>query len=68
MKDFFGVLFSKLGLLIVIYILIGFAVAGSTFPSHTAVDGSTAHAWIQFVITLFLWPLKLAFPHTTFTF
>jgi succinate dehydrogenase hydrophobic anchor subunit len=65
---FLKVLFSKTGLLIVVYVVIGFVVAGSTFPPHSAVDGATAHAWIQFFITLFLWPLRLAFPHTTFHF
>ena len=65
---FLKTLFSVKGGLIVLYVVIGVAVAGGQLPSHTATTGTEVHAWIQFFITIFLWPAHVIWPHVTFTF
>lgn len=57
---FFSALFSKTGLAIVIYILIGVFV--NTAPPHIpASPGSAAslHSWVQYGISVLFWPLSL---------
>ena len=64
--DFLGTLFSKIGLLIVIYILIG--VFFNTAPPHippVAGSMSSLHSWVQYVISVLFWPLSIW--HPTFT-
>jgi hypothetical protein len=56
-------LFATPGLFIAIYILIG--VFFNTVPPHlpTAAFSLTAlHSWIQYFISVFLWPLSLWHP------
>jgi hypothetical protein len=71
---FLKVLFSKIGMLILAYILIGIAVGpppgqAGKLPSAAlaSATGSTIGAWIQFVIWVLAWPLGLVFHHPTFT-
>ena len=63
---FLSTLFSKIGLLIVIYILIGvfYNTASPHIPS-TAGSLTSLHSWIQYFISVFSWPLS--FWHPTFT-
>jgi hypothetical protein len=63
---YIAVLFSPLGLFIVIYILIG--VFYNTAPPHipaTAASFTSLHGWIQYLISIFFWPLS--FWHPTLT-
>ena len=63
---FLQTLFSKMGLLIVVYILIGVFV--NTAPPHlpTATFSVAAlHSWVQYAISILFWPLSLW--HPTFT-
>lgn len=64
--DFFKVLFSKVGLLIAVYILVGvfFNTATPHLPA-TASTGSSLHSWVQYFISVMFWPLNLW--HPTFT-
>jgi hypothetical protein len=64
--DFLKSLFSKTGLIIVIYVLIGVFVntAPPHLPSATA-SLSTLHSWVQYFISILFWPLS--FWHPTFT-
>jgi hypothetical protein len=71
---FLRVLFSKTGILILGYILVGIAVGPppgqqGKLPSAAlaTATGSTAGAWIQFIIWVLFWPLGLIFHHPTFT-
>jgi hypothetical protein len=69
---FLRVLFSKIGILILGYILIGIAVgppAGSQghLPAASGANGNAAAAWIQFIIWIMFWPLGIIFHHPTFT-
>ena len=60
------VLFTRFGLFIAIYILIG--VFYNTAPPHIpAIAGSLAslHSWVQYFISVFFWPLNFLQP--TFT-
>ena len=52
-------LFTELGLFIAAYILIG--VFYNTAPPHlpmAAFSLTALHSWIQYVISVFLWPLS----------
>lgn len=61
-------LFSKTGIIIVIYLVIGFAIYRAYIPgtSHTTVN--TIASWIQFVIYVMLWPVGLLFSNPLVTF
>lgn len=64
--DFLKALFSKTGLFIVIYILIGVFV--NTAPPHIPAAAFTVtalHSWAQYAISILFWPLSLW--HPTFT-
>ena len=57
------VLFTPLGLFVAAYILIG--VFFNTVPPHlpaVAFSLTALHSWIQYVISVFLWPLSLWHP------
>ena len=63
---FLQTLFSKMGLFVVIYILIGVFV--NTAPPHiptAAFSVAALHSWVQSAISIFVWPLSLW--HPTFT-
>ena len=63
---FLNTLFSKIGLLIVIYILIGvFYNTASPHIPVTAGSLASLHSWIQYFISVLFWPLS--FWHPTFT-
>lgn len=64
--DFFSTLFSKKGLLIVIYILIGVFV-NTAAPHIPASPNSIAglHSWVQYGISVLFWPLSLWHPAFT---
>jgi hypothetical protein len=56
-------LFMKAGLFIAIYILIG--VFYNTAPPHlpaAAFSLAALHSWIQYFISIFLWPLSFWHP------
>lgn len=67
MSNFFSTLFSKTGLAIVVYILIGVFVntAAPHLPS-TPNNIQALHSWVQYGISVLFWPLGLWSP--TFTF
>ena len=57
------VLFTKAGLFIAIYLLIG--VFFNTAPPHlptAAFSLAAFHSWIQYFISIFLWPLRFWHP------
>ena len=57
------ILFTKVGLFIAIYILIG--VFHNTAPPHfpiTAGSLTSLHSWIQYFISIFFWPLSYWHP------
>ena len=59
-------LFSPSGFAIVVYILIGVFV--NTAPPHlppTVATIAALHSWVQYFISIFLWPFSLW--HPTFT-
>jgi succinate dehydrogenase/fumarate reductase cytochrome b subunit len=63
---FLRTLFSTTGLLIVVYIVVGVFV--NTAPPHlptSAGNISLLHNWVQYFISVFLWPLS--FWHPTFS-
>ena len=63
---FLQTLFSKMGLLVVVYILIGVFV--NTAPPHlptAAFSVAALHSWVQYAISILFWPLSLW--HPTFT-
>jgi hypothetical protein len=63
---FLRALFSKTGLLIVIYIVIG--VFTNTASPHLPTSASNVgvfHGWVQYFISVMLWPLSFWKP--TFT-
>lgn len=63
---FFNTLFSKIGLLIVIYILIGiFLNTASPHLPTTAGNLASLHSWAQYFISVLFWPLSFWTP--TFT-
>jgi hypothetical protein len=56
-------LFSTVGLFFVIYVLIG--VFYNTAPPHVPTAAFTLaalHSWIQYFISIFLWPLSFWHP------
>jgi len=60
------IIFTKFGLFLVIYTLIG--VFHNTAPPHipsTAGSLASLHSWVQYFISIFLWPLS--FWHPTLT-
>ena len=64
--SYIAILFTRCGLFIAIYILIG--VFYNTAPPHipsTAGSLTSLHSWIQYFISVFFWPLS--FWHPTFT-
>ena len=63
---YLAVLFTRWGLFIAIYILIGvfYNTASPHIPSTTA-SWASLHSWIQYFISVFFWPLS--FWHPTFT-
>jgi len=66
MSNFFKTLFSTTGIFIVLYILIGVFV--NTAPPHIPAITATAdslHSWIQYLISIFFWPLSFWHPHFT---
>jgi len=64
---YFRTLFSKFGLFIVVYIIIGVFVntAPPHLPTGNVVGGHLLHSWVQYGISIFLWPLSFWTP--TFT-
>ena len=63
---FVRTLFSTTGLLIVIYIVIGvFVNTASPHLPTTAGNISLFHSWVQYFVSVFLWPLSFWQP--TFT-
>lgn len=66
MLNFVRTLFSTTGLLIVIYIIVGVFV--NTASPHVPVAAgniSLLHSWVQYLVSVFLWPLSFWKP--TFT-
>ena len=64
--DYIKTLFSAKGLVIVVYILVGVFV--NTLPPHlpaAAFSVTALHSWVQYFISILLWPLSLW--HPTFT-
>jgi len=60
------VLFSPVGLVFVIYFLIG--VFHNTAPPHipsTAASFTSLHSWVQYFISIFFWPLSFWHPVLT---
>lgn len=63
---FLKTLFSTTGILIIIYVLIG--VFLNTAPPHlptTPNSISSIHSWIQYFISVLLWPLSFWTPSFT---
>jgi hypothetical protein len=63
---FLKTLFSTTGILIIIYILIG--VFLNTAPPHlpaTPDSISSIHSWVQYFISVLLWPLSFWTPSFT---
>lgn len=66
MAAFVKTLFSTTGLLIVIYIVIGVFVNTASPHLPTAAGNiSLFHSWVQYFVSVFLWPLSFWQP--TFT-
>ena len=64
--DYIKTLFSAKGLVIVIYVLIGvFVNTASPHLPTAAFSGAALHSWIQYFISILLWPLS--FWHPTFS-
>ena len=66
--DFLRILFSKTGLLIAVYLLAGVLVntKGSHFPSTSTADaGPLLHSWVQYIVSIFFWPLSFWQPYIT---
>ena len=64
--SFLKTLFSAKGLLIAVYILIG-VFHNTAAPHLPATPGSltSLHSWVQYVISILLWPLS--YWHPSFT-
>ena len=63
---YIAVLFTRFGLFIAIYILIG--VFHNTAPPHlptAAFSGAAFHSWVQYFISVFLWPFSFWHPNFT---
>ena len=59
-------LFSRIGIIFLIYFLIGifYNTASPHFPA-TAASFASLHSWVQYLISIFFWPLS--FWHPVFT-
>ncbi len=69
---FFKTLFSKVGILIALYVIVGIIVgppAGNQFVAPTAagVTGAQIVHWVQVFIWVMFWPIGLIFHHPTFS-
>jgi hypothetical protein len=63
---YIAVLFTRFGLFIAIYILIGvFHNTASPHIPSTAGSLTSLHSWVQYLISIFFWPLS--FWHPTLT-
>jgi hypothetical protein len=64
--NFLKVLFSRTGILIAIYILIG-VLLNTAAPHVPATPNSVSslHSWGQYILSILFWPLSLW--HPTFT-
>ena len=63
---FLKTLFSRMGLLVAIYILIGvFLNTAAPHVPTTPDSASSLHSWAQYIISVGFWPLSLW--HPTFT-
>jgi hypothetical protein len=63
---FVKTLFSRTGLLIMIYIIIGIFV--NTAPPHVPSFGAnlaSLHSWVQYFISIMFWPLSFWTPAFT---
>jgi hypothetical protein len=63
---FVSALFSRTGLLIAIYIVIGVFV--NTAPPHVPTGGAnllSLHSWVQYFISILFWPLSFWTPSFT---
>ena len=63
---YISLLFSPVGLIIIIYVLIG--VFYNTAPPHipsTAASLTSLHSWIQYFISILFWPLSFWHPVLT---
>ena len=64
--NFVRTLFSRTGIFIVIYILIGvFLNTASPHLPVTASNATSLHSWVQYAISIFFWPLSFWHPHFT---
>jgi hypothetical protein len=62
---YIAILFTRLGLFIAIYILIG--VFYNTAPPHIPSGAlGSLHSWLQYFISVFFWPLSFWTPPFTF--
>ena len=60
---FLNTLFSTTGLLIVVYILIGvFYNTASPHLPAAAFSAGALHSWVQYFISILLWPLSFWHP------
>lgn len=64
---FFRTIFSSIGLIIVIYVLIGVFhnTAAPHIPGNYSSATIAAHSWVQYLISIMSWPLSFWSP--TFT-
>lgn len=66
--NFFGILFSPIGIMFMIYLIVG--IFTNTAPPHLPGGGNdmaaTAHSWVQYILSVMGWPLGLW--HPTFSF
>jgi len=64
---FFGTLFSRTGLLIGAYLIIGVLVntASPHLPSGSGSGLDVLHSWVQYAVSVFFWPLSFWHPHLT---
>lgn len=63
--DFLRTLFSKTGMLIAVYLLLGVFI--NTAPPHLpqGTSFSDVHSWAQYIISVLFWPLSFWTPHFT---
>jgi hypothetical protein len=64
--DFIRALFSRRGVFIAIYLLVGVFV--NTAPPHipaAALTTGALHSWVQYFISIFFWPLTFWNPNFT---
>lgn len=60
--DYVRTLFSKTGVVIAAYVLIGVFVNTTAPHLPTGQDLSSLHSWAQYLISVFFWPLSLWHP------